>query len=111
MTEGRCSVRLTRRYADAPAEVWKALTEPRSLARWLRPGFEVRPSEVEPGRVLELDWRPPGEEPSLVRIELGADGDGTILVLDHARIAARSGMGAIRFWSGALGRLPLRTRS
>jgi uncharacterized protein YndB with AHSA1/START domain len=111
MTEGRCSVRLTRRYADAPAEVWKALTEPRSLARWLRPGFEVRPSEVEPGRVLELDWRPPGEEPSLVRIELGADGDGTILVLDHARIEARSGMAAIQFWSGALGRLPLRTRS
>jgi uncharacterized protein YndB with AHSA1/START domain len=110
VTEGRCSVRLTRRYADAPAEVWKALTEPRSLARWLRPGFEISPSEVEPGRVLELDWQPPGEEPSLVRIELGADGEGTMLVLDHSRIEARSGMGAIQFWTGTLRRLPLRAR-
>lgn len=110
MTDGRCSVRLTRRYADAPAEVWKALTEPRSLGRWLRPGFEVRPSEVEPGRVLELDWQPPGEESSLVRIEIGPDGEGTILVLDHARVEARSGMGAIQFWTGSLGRLQLRAR-
>jgi uncharacterized protein YndB with AHSA1/START domain len=111
MAEGRCSVRFTRRYADAPAEVWKALTEPRSLDRWLRPGFDVRQSEVEPGRVLELDWRPPGEEPSLVRIELGSDGDGTILVLDHSRIEARLGMAAARFWTVALGGLPLRPRS
>jgi uncharacterized protein YndB with AHSA1/START domain len=110
MAEGRCSVRLTRRYSDDPSEVWKALTEPESVARWLRPGFEVRRSEVEPGRVLELDWRPPGEEPSVVRIELGSDGDGTILVLDHSRIEARAGMGAMQFWTGALGRLPLRAR-
>jgi hypothetical protein len=110
MTKGLCSVRLTRRYSDAPSEVWKALTEARSLERWLRPGFDVRPAEGEPGRVLELDWRPPGEEPSLVRIELGPDGEGTILVLDHSRIEARSGMGAIQFWTGALGRLPLRSR-
>ena len=111
MSEGRCSVRLTRRYADAPAEVWKALTEPRSLARWLRPGFELNPSEVEPGRVLELDWRPPGEVPSLVRIKLDPDGEGTVLVLDHSRIEALSGMAAIRFWTGTLSRLPLRSRS
>jgi uncharacterized protein YndB with AHSA1/START domain len=108
--EARCSVRLTRRYADSPAEVWRALTEPASLARWLRPGFEVRPATVEPGRVLELDWQPPGEDPSVVRIELGADGDGTILVLDHARIEARLGMGALQFWGGVLDRLPLEAR-
>lgn len=110
MTEGRCSLRLTRRYSEAPPEVWKALTDPESVGRWLRPGFDVRRDEVEPGRVLELDWRPPGEEPSLVRIELGADGDGTILVLDHSRVEARLGMAAIQFWGGALGRLPLRAR-
>lgn len=110
MEEGRCSVRLTRRYDDAPAEVWKALTEPRSLERWLRPGFDARPAEVEPGRVLELDWRPPGEEPSLVRIELGVDGDGTILVLDHSRIEAASGMRALRFWTFTLAGFPPRER-
>jgi uncharacterized protein YndB with AHSA1/START domain len=108
--DGRCSVRLTRRYTDSPAEVWEALTEPESLQRWLRPGFEVPTSEVEPGRVLELDWRPPGEEPSLVRIEVAADAKGTILVLDHERIEARRGMGAMEFWDGALGRLQLRQR-
>jgi uncharacterized protein YndB with AHSA1/START domain len=110
VNDGRCSVRLTRRYAEPPAEVWKALTEPRSLERWLRPGFDVLPSEIEPGRVLELDWRPPGEEPSLVRIELGTDGEGTILVLDHSRIEARAGMAAIRFWTFAVDRLPLEAR-
>ena len=108
---GRCSVRLTRRYSEAPADVWRALTEPESLARWLRPGFDVPQLELEPGRVLELDWGPPGEEPSRVRIELTADGTGTLLVLDHARIDAARGMGAIGFWTVAVSRLPLTERA
>jgi len=91
--------------------VWAALTEPASLARWLRAGFDVPQTEVEAGRVLELDWRPPGEEPSVVRIEVTPDGTGTILVLDHARIDARVGMQAMRFWVGALGRFPLKGRA
>src|SRR3954470_8240455 len=106
-----CSVRFTRRYAEAPAEVWLALTEPESVGRWLRPGFDVPQTEVEPGRVLELDWRPPGEEPLVVRIELAPDGAGTILVLDHARVDARIGMRAMAFWVGALDRFPLEARS
>jgi uncharacterized protein YndB with AHSA1/START domain len=104
---GHCSLRLTRRYPEPPPEVWKALTEPESLRRWLRPGFDVPLTEVEPGRILELDWQPPGEEPSVVRIELTPDGAGTRLVLDHARIEARLGMQAMRFWGGALDRIPL----
>ena len=107
---GRCSVRLTRRYSDVPADVWRALTEAGSVERWLRPGFEVPQVEIEPGRVLELDWRPPGEEPSVVRIELTAEGSGTVLVLDHARIEADRGMGAIGFWAGTVARLPLTER-
>jgi uncharacterized protein YndB with AHSA1/START domain len=105
--QGHCSVRLTRRYAEPPPEVWAALTEPESLPRWLRPGFDVPQTAVEPGRVLELDWRPPGEEPSVVRIELTPAGSGTMLVLDHARIDAHVGMQAMRFWFGALERFPL----
>jgi len=70
-----CSVRFTRRYAEAPAEVWLALTEPESVGRWLRPGFPVPQTEVEPGRVLELEWRPPGEVPSVVRIEVARGPD------------------------------------
>src|SRR5204862_4984020 len=105
--QAQCSVRLTRRYPDPPPEVWAALTEPDSLARWLRPGFDVPQTEVEPGRILELDWRPPGEDPSVVRIELEADGPGTVLVLDHARVEAPTGMRALWFWTAALARLPL----
>ena len=105
-----CSLRLTRRYAEAPAEVWRALTEPESLERWLRPGFPVPQRQVEHERVLELDWEPPGEEPSVVRIELTASGSGTRLVLDHERIQAVRGMGAMRFWSAALERFPLETQ-
>jgi uncharacterized protein YndB with AHSA1/START domain len=99
-----CSLRVTRGYAEAPAEVWRALTEPASLERWLRPGFPVAPREVEHERVLELDWRPPGEEPSVVRIELSPAAGGTKLVLDHARIEAVHGMQAMRFWVATLDR-------
>src|SRR5204862_511374 len=49
--QAQCSVRLTRRYPDPPPEVWAALTEPQSLARWLRPGFEVPQTEGEHGLV------------------------------------------------------------
>ncbi len=105
-----CSLRLTRRYAEPPAEVWRALTEPASLERWLRPGFDVRRREIKPGRVLELDWRPPGEEPSVVRIELAAAGSGTKLVLDHERIEATRGMAAMRFWFAAFASFPLEAR-
>jgi uncharacterized protein YndB with AHSA1/START domain len=91
--------------------VWRALTEPESVARWLRPGFEVRQTPVEPERVLQLDWTPPGEEPSVVRLELSSDGSGTILVLDHTRIEARLGMRAAQFWTDAVDRLPLKVRA
>jgi uncharacterized protein YndB with AHSA1/START domain len=102
-----CALRLTRRYAEAPAEVWRALTEPESLERWLRPGFPVPRRELEHERLLELDWEPPGEEPSVVRIVLTPSGTGTRLVLDHERIQAVRGMGAMRFWFAALERFPL----
>src|SRR5688572_27280274 len=99
MTDGKCEVRLTRRYAATPAEVWAALTDPGSIGRWLAPAvaivlepggpFELampgddrikaRVREVEPERVLELDWVYAAEDPSVVRFELTADGDGTML--------------------------------
>ena len=60
--------------------------------------------------MLELDWRPPGEEPSVVRIELAAAGSGTRLVLDHERIEAARGMPAMRFWVAALVSFPLEAR-
>ncbi len=104
MADGRCEARFTRRY-DAPiAQVWLALTDPRSVARGLAPpaGVEVLRSERE--RVLELDWNPPGEPQSVVRIELHPEGERTLLVLDHRRIDARLGMRYMRDWARALER-------
>jgi uncharacterized protein YndB with AHSA1/START domain len=117
---GHCEVRLTRRYDASPAEVWAALTEPGSIARWLAPvvaleltpggalqlaiGVDARVLAIEPQRLLELDWRYGGEAPSVVRVELAPDGDGTLLSLDHRRIDARIGMAYISRWTGVLAR-------
>lgn len=106
--DGTCALRLTRRYDAAPDVVWAALTEPASRARWLGPISATLDGCVraaEPERVLELDWAPAGEPPSVVRFELRADGEGTELVLDHRRIDARLGMRALRLWESHLFRL------
>ncbi|MDP8910651.1 MAG: SRPBCC domain-containing protein [Actinomycetota bacterium] len=96
-------VRLTRRY-DAPrSDVWTALTDPASIARWLGVGahvklragglFEVRFRDgsamagsiraLDRERLLELEWRYPGEPSSVVRFELHDDVAGVRLVVDH----------------------------
>ena len=104
MNEERCAARFTRRYDAALEEVWRALTEPDSLARWLAPPPGVAVVRSEPERVLELDWSPPGEPPSVVRIELRAEGENTLLVLEHSRIEATLGMRYMRDWAHALER-------
>jgi uncharacterized protein YndB with AHSA1/START domain len=125
MGSGTCELRITRLYEATPAEVWRALTEPASIARWLAtpvdvelaPGgafelaltddgrIDARVREVEPERVLELDWHYAGEERSVVRFELRAEDGGTVLVLDHGRIEAPLGMAYISRWSSVLARL------
>jgi len=101
---GRCTARFTRRY-DAPVEeLWTALTDPDALARWLAPPPGVTVGRTEPRRVVELDWSPPGEPPSTVRIELHSEGDRTVLVLEHTRIDAALGMRYMRDWTNALER-------
>lgn len=124
MTEGllraegeRAGVRFERRYDAAPEEVWSALTEPERLTRWLAnvAELELRVGgrfalvwqedgqrtdgtvlALEPGRLLELGWTYPDEPDSAVRFELTADGNGTVLVLDHRGLppAAIAGYGA-----------------
>ncbi|MEA2166790.1 MAG: hypothetical protein QOF76_90 [Solirubrobacteraceae bacterium] len=121
MDPGRCELRLTRRYDATPAEVWAAMTEPGSIGRWLAAPVSIelasggafalandvdaRVRELDPERVLELDWRHAGEERSVVRFELRAEADGTVLVLEHGRIEAPLGMAYISRWSSALARL------
>ena len=102
-----CEVRLTRRYDASREEVWAALVDADSAGRWLAPAADTWLSglrEVERGHVLEVDWRRSGEPPSVVRVELVADGSGTTLVLDHRRVAAVLGMRYIGRWTAALAR-------
>ena len=119
---GTCAVRLTRYYQAAPEEVWAALTEPDSLARWLAAPVDVdlrsggpfrlklaedetvdgRVRAVEPPRMLELDWCRRGEEPSILRFELNPNAGGTVLVLDHRRIDAQVGMRYAAQWERQL---------
>ena len=101
---GQCEARFTRRYDATIEEVWLALTDPESLQRWLAPPPGVTVKRTEPERLLELDWSPPGEPPSEVRIELRAQGSRTVLVLEHSRIDAVLGMRYLRDWSSALER-------
>jgi uncharacterized protein YndB with AHSA1/START domain len=122
--DGTCEVRYTRYYDAALDEVWAALTEPDSLARWLGPTHELalhrggrfeleldgrtvtgRVRAAEPSRLLELDWVEGGERPSIVRFELSSDGSGTVLVLDHRRIDAAIGMRYLTRWGSRLTRL------
>jgi uncharacterized protein YndB with AHSA1/START domain len=118
------ALRLIRLYDATPAEVWAALTEAESLPRWLasterlelEPGgavelrfnptrIDARVREIEPGRVLELDWPYPGEQPSVVRFELAAEGDGTVLVLHHRELEGRLGEAYGAGWTRHLERL------
>lgn len=103
---GTCEVRFTRYYEATPTEVWAALTEPDSLARWLGDEAKVgRVRQVERERLLELDWLESGSEASVVRVELRRDGGGTVLVLDHRRIDALVGMRTMAWWGRQLERL------
>ena len=131
MSDGYCELRLTRRYAATPTEVWAALTDPDSIGRWLARAIDVELTpggafelalpgdariaagvrELDPERVLELDWMHAGEDPSVVRFELTLDGDGTLLVLGHRRIDERLGMTYISRWTAALARFAVEVRA
>src|SRR3954454_18909279 len=101
MTDGRCALRLSRRYDAAPAELWTALCD---LDRWLAPPDGVTGRRAEPERRLELDWRPDGEPPSEVVVELRADGAQTVVVIEHTQIEATRGMSYLAAWGRALER-------
>ena len=96
-----CSLRITRRYDAPPDEVWASL---RSLERWLAPPAGVTVANEQAGRLLELDWRPDGEPPSIVRLELREDGPRTMVVLEHLQIEAVRGMRYMQAWTRAVDR-------
>lgn len=82
---------------DAPPEkVWRALTIPEYLERWLKPdaGLDLKVVTAEENRSLTYRWREAGQgtvvgmEDSLVTFELTAtDEGGTWFKLTHVPIA------------------------
>jgi uncharacterized protein YndB with AHSA1/START domain len=95
------AVHLERRYEATPEEVWAVLVEPTHVRNWLAE-MTIEPRaggrltfdwgggnqdegivrEFDPPRVFEYTWTRRGD--SVIRFELRPEGDGTLLVLDHA---------------------------
>ena len=102
--EERSELRIRRRLDATPARVWRALTEPGELARWLAVSAQLDPrvggrvelqlrGDTADGEVLRFDppaqlafsWHEPSSGfASRVDIQLTPDRDGTWLELRHA---------------------------
>lgn len=109
------AVHFERHYDATLGEMWAALTQPAQLAAWITPNvtFEARPGGrvvfawgdgstvagtvrvCEPPHVLEYTWHE-GKAETVVRFELRADGQRTLLLLDHRGLPLgdASGFGA-----------------
>jgi uncharacterized protein YndB with AHSA1/START domain len=121
----RRTVRLRRPYGATPAEVWSACTDPERVARWIgeltgdrTTGGEARLRMTadetvvlrieaceEPHR-LQATWSTPGEPDSRIELTLEAQGETTLLTLEHSLLgdeqtAAGKGLG----WEDFLNRL------
>lgn len=122
-------IRLEHRYTQAPAAVWRALTDPELLARWFVKGdirpivghrFELdmgkwgmQPCEViavEPERLIAYRFAI-GSLDTTISWQLTPLADGTLLTLTHAGFDLDSPLGKTAFegmrpgWPGLLERL------
>jgi uncharacterized protein YndB with AHSA1/START domain len=116
----RRGVRFERVYDYRPEELWAAVTEPEQIRGWLGETdldlgggggtvrFEdggtatLRIRRLDPGKFVEYDWDFPGEPPSILRLELEPQDAGTLLVLDHRRLAADDAVGYGAGWHAHL---------
>ncbi|MES4907916.1 MULTISPECIES: SRPBCC family protein [unclassified Streptomyces] len=111
---GRSALRLERRIAHPPEEVWRALTEPALMAHWFPAEVRLEPraggridfvfpgsdvpdthgtvTELDPPRVFAFTW---GDDQ--LRWELRPEADGCALTLTHT---FRDRFGAASFASG-----------
>lgn len=108
MSDDLRSIRLDQFLGHPPAKVWRALTEPELVARWLMPndfspevghrftftttpvkqtGFEgivyCQVLELEPEKLLKISWSDGRLADWTVTWRLEPEGTGTRLFLDH----------------------------
>jgi uncharacterized protein YndB with AHSA1/START domain len=110
------------RYAHPPERVWRALTDRAELAAWLMPNdfttqvgarfrFDSRPAHAEPFECEVLEIDPPrrlreqwtiGGLPTTVTYELRADGDHTVLRVEHDGLSPEEQRHFDGGWAGKL---------
>jgi uncharacterized protein YndB with AHSA1/START domain len=116
--DGRAELRIRRRLAATPASVWRALTDPAELERWLAVSAELElrlggrvelqlGGDTAVGEILRFDppaqlafsWHESsGAFSSRVDIRLSPDGDGTWLELRHAFTGPANAYGFAAGW-------------
>lgn len=128
-TPAGTTVRFERRYATGVDDLWSCLTDPGRVARWLGPlygdlrvggAYELRMEEDVAGseqnatgevlvcdrpQRLEVTWVFPDETSTLVTVDLRADGDGTVLVLEHRDLQEAAARGYGGGWHACLDQL------
>ena len=96
------TIRAEQLLAHSPARVWRALTDPALLSRWLMPTdfraevgakftFATRQwgktrcevLDIEPGRLLRISWNNPPLD-TTVTWRLEPEAAGTRLIVEHA---------------------------
>jgi uncharacterized protein YndB with AHSA1/START domain len=120
-------VLLRRRYPTEPADLWDALTDPERVVRWFLPlhgdlreggSFQLEGNAggdiltCTPPRLLRVTF---GHETSVVELRLAADGEDTVLELEHTVPLAMAGSAAGALfvgpgWDGAFMGLGLHVR-
>jgi len=125
--DGGVTVRFERSYRTTPADLWSAVTDPERLARWLGPvylraggRYELRMGDDVPsadqnatGEVRECDepnrlvltWSFPGEQPTLLEVEIRPADDGAVLVLQHQVLTEEAARGYGGGWHATLDQL------
>jgi uncharacterized protein YndB with AHSA1/START domain len=121
----KTEIHLVRSYPHARAKVWRALTDPALLEKWLmrpegfapevgtrfrlvakpQPGWrgfvDCEVLAIDPERQLTFSWvGKEGQRPMMVTFSLEDDGDGTRFTLDHVGFEGLSGWLLARIMMG-----------